>query len=399
MMKASLIMGMLLVLAGLAAASGKFDKLTEQFRENDATGTASAAHTHGQSDVTGLTAALGGKLATPATPSGYAVLYWSGAAWTTKGETTLAVDISSVTGGSTLPASVTAVESRALNLEINLGVTWAMALASSQGFYGGFSDPFTTDSLATKTGAYYNSSTDLYDTVTPGTSDLTSPGMTTYPADGGHESNPSATIDNNTGTYCANESVTVDLTSGYAVTSCEVRYLSNSPDSIIFYGSNNNTSWTQLHSTGTITWDTNPKTFTWDNSTAYRYVKYTKSLHGGAGSYVAEIQWFGATTADVTLVTSAWATDFAPASALWCALVQFVDTPTLGTDIKGYLSRDGSTWAEVTLTDGGLVGATYHIVYGEAAPGGTGNALYWKCTTHNSKQLRFKWCGVPASQE
>jgi hypothetical protein len=396
-------------------AAGKVDKQAGGlWREDDesAANTALAAHASA-TDVHGLS----GKLDAPATPSGYAVLYYNGSAWATKAETTLAVDVSSVTGladalsAKATTASVTAVGARATNLEVNLGILAAQTVATAMRFYGGYSDPFTSDSLATKTGAYYNASTDLYDTQTPGDTDKTAGRTPTGSSE--HGSYPwTNAVDDDTGTFgsCSAtgspSTLTVDLGSAFVLSAYTMLARSGdaggAPTAWTFQGSNNGTDWTTLD-TRTGQNIATKQTYSLSNTTGYRYCRWSVSALSNEAytMQMAEVEVFGGVTQDITLVSGKWPMAYEASSGLWLALVQFVDTPTLGTDIKAYLSFDDATYTQVTLVDAGLVlGGTYHVLYAEGVPGGTyTDGVYWKATTHNTKALRFKWAGFAGQEE
>ena len=72
-------------------------------------------------------------------------------------------------------------------------------------------------------------------------------------------------------------------------------------------------------------------------------------------------------------------------------------TATINTDIKGYVSRDGTNFTEVTLVDKGSIG-TYNLLTAidEDVSDATSNqtdggvAMKWKITTHNQASNMYQ---------
>jgi hypothetical protein len=338
---------------------------------------------------------------------------------------------------------VTALASRTLHLEVNAGILAASVIATAQGFYGGYSDPFTSNSLATAQNAHYDEGTDTYGTQTPGTvqqipSDLT-PTVQHDPDGGGYHTDMHRVSDNGTvSSLFLNDGVktTDDLTkivtlgangvetTGWPYRPAKVTWDFGAGNEKVFTtvkwiggkvsraaeangwqirASNDGSTFTMLYGNSTDSGDYYYSgSADFENTTAYRYWQlYCKYTGNQTNYFFGEIELMGAQTQAITLVSSAWAMGFTPTSCLWQALVEFVaGGGATVADISAYASFDNSTWAQATLTDGGATGSgTYHVVYGSVVPGGTpGTNVYWKAITV-AKPMRFKWGGVPASQE
>jgi hypothetical protein len=291
-------------------------------------------------------------------------------------------------------ATVTALASRVTANELNTGLVAAKTLAADSGLYGGWVDPFTSDSLATSTNAYYSASTDLYSTEVPGTSCVLV---------GGTTSDTNAFDENDATQTEYSVYVTYDLGAGNTKSATGADTLATGgfggDGDVLLQGSNNGTDFTLIYEFEDTVDNIRSESGVLIGIPAYRYFRFLREGGGGPIAQWKECRVFAAATNDITLVSAAQAIDIVPGTAMWASLVKFTDTPTLGTDLKGYLSRDGSTWVEATLADYGLVD-TYHLVYGTATLTGASNqTLYWKATTHNTKRLDFKAYIIPASQE
>ena len=86
---------------------------------------------------------------------------------------------------------------------------------------------------------------------------------------------------------------------------------------------------------------------------------------------------------------------FIPYTARVVLVEQDVDSITLNTDLKCYVSSDGgSTWDQVTLVEKPTVTADQRLLVGMVTLTGADSQLLWKVTTHNTKQLYISGVGV-----
>jgi len=104
-------------------------------------------------------------------------------------------------------------------------------------------------------------------------------------------------------------------------------------------------------------------------------------------------------TNNMTLISESSTAQAVPESARIVLLEEDVDSITLNTDIKAYVSRDGgSTWAQATLTDIGNYDATKQILAGNvdltASGIGSGTSLEYKIETLNNKDAKFHGVGL-----
>jgi|GEM_PF-4757473 len=97
---------------------------------------------------------------------------------------------------------------------------------------------------------------------------------------------------------------------------------------------------------------------------------------------------------EMTLASVSRAADTAPSAAQIAIWEEDVDTVTLNTDIKAYVSSDdGATWDEVLLSEktnlnaGRLLGGTVDLTVGDTE-------MRWKITTHNDKALKIHAAGM-----
>lgn len=133
-------------------------------------------------------------------------------------------------------------------------------------------------------------------------------------------------------------------------------------------------------------------------TTAYRYhrLKIDPGEPGAARTICAEVEFFESDPpVNMTLISNAQTAGVAPAKAQFTALLEAVDTITLNTDCKAYVSSDGgTTYDQLTLKDYGDHGSGIAVVSGEAALTGGGTSMRWKFETLNVKVLRLRAVGV-----
>ena len=172
-------------------------------------------------------------------------------------------------------------------------------------------------------------------------------------------------------------------------------YFSNSaPASGTFQGSNDGSSWTTLKTLSGLSWSANEiKTFTFSNTTAYRYFILNITPASG-GPNVQEIEILEPGLAvNMTLISENFTAETAPTESSAVFLHQPVDSVTLNTDILGYISRDaGTTWTQGTIVDAGSFDSTTNILTMNAVdissqPSGT--SMKYKLVTANAKEQRI----------
>ena len=103
---------------------------------------------------------------------------------------------------------------------------------------------------------------------------------------------------------------------------------------------------------------------------------------------------------DMTLQSVAQSSDF-NAYALRCFLLeQDVDSVTLNTDLKLYVSADGgSNFDEVTLSALASFYGSKNLLTGSVTISNQGASVVWKVTTHNSKALNLFGVVIAWKQE
>jgi len=102
---------------------------------------------------------------------------------------------------------------------------------------------------------------------------------------------------------------------------------------------------------------------------------------------------------NMTLISENTVAQSVPESARIVLLEEDVDSITINTDIKAYVSRDGgSTYAQVTLSDIGNYDATKQILAGTVdltqSGIGSGTSLKYKIETANEKDLKIHATGL-----
>ena len=100
---------------------------------------------------------------------------------------------------------------------------------------------------------------------------------------------------------------------------------------------------------------------------------------------------------DITMISNGFTAQAAPSTIRAVVFEEDIDSITINTDLKLYVSRDGGTnWGLVTLTDEGDYETGKQIWIGQAdvssQPSGT--SVKYKITTHNTKQLRVHGVSV-----
>tara|TARA_B100000519_G_scaffold201682_1_gene217939 strand:+ start:667 stop:1668 length:1002 start_codon:yes stop_codon:yes gene_type:complete len=261
-------------------------------------------------------------------------------------------------------------------------------------FNNGAADPFDSDTLATKTNATYSADDDYYHN--PDAEDLVSDDSTTWAtasamlSGGTTNRNPEALGNgSNTGAW----TLQVDFGSG------------NEQDIIkagFQYGGYSGTrtgSW--QHSDNGSSW-TDAATFNFTQSAdyyqsfssagAHRYWRLNLTAYSGS-TYTA-ILWVRfyrqLTTDNMTLISNALTASSAPSTGFITVQADPVDSVTVNTDLKAFISRDGgSNYSEVTLA-AGATNSNFINYEGSvdisSQPSGT--SMKYKVTTHNNKEIR-----------
>ena len=118
----------------------------------------------------------------------------------------------------------------------------------------------------------------------------------------------------------------------------------------------------------------------------------------GAGVYDGAFRLYKSIPVDMVLISNGFTAKTANPATARLVIVEVNDnTPTLNTDIKGWVSRDsGSTWTQITLADRGAFSTTQNIYYGSATISGqpAGSTVKWKITTHNNKTFYIRGVGL-----
>lgn len=99
---------------------------------------------------------------------------------------------------------------------------------------------------------------------------------------------------------------------------------------------------------------------------------------------------------NMTLVSTTTTAEAVPNTARLILFEEDVDSATLNSDFKGYVSRDNSTWSQVTLLDNGGYQSGRRIVSGSAdlSSEALSATVRWKVTTHNARLLKLHGVGL-----
>jgi len=104
------------------------------------------------------------------------------------------------------------------------------------------------------------------------------------------------------------------------------------------------------------------------------------------------------TSYDMTLISNTVNANSVPENSRIVLFEEDIDTLTLNTDLKAWVSRDGgSTWAQVTLSDVGDYDDEKRILAGSVdltqSGIGSGTSMKYKVTTHNNKGIKLYGIG------
>jgi len=299
-------------------------------------------------------------------------------------------------------------EKNALNILLNAFRIAINGALSVFGMVDGFVDEFedetgidTTDSL----NEVYDSTNDLYESDLVYGSDQTGSGTASASSEAeGAAAN--AFANDGTSTFwgysgTGSGSLTYDFGSGVTKTiqkytiRARGSFENQSPKAWTLEGSNNGSAWTTLDTRSGVTgWTAGEiKTFTFSNSTAYRYYRISITENdGGGNTTISEVEFMEGTVNDMTLISEPQTAEVEPKTARIVVFEEDVDAVTLNTDLKAYVSRDsGVTWTQITLADEGDYGSGKRILTGQvgitAQPSGT--AMRYKIETDNNKKLKL----------
>jgi hypothetical protein len=100
---------------------------------------------------------------------------------------------------------------------------------------------------------------------------------------------------------------------------------------------------------------------------------------------------------NMTLISNAQVAESVPTSARIVLFEEDVDSITLNTDLKAYVSRDnGATYSQVTLVNEGYYATSKNILAGlvdiSAQP--SGDDIKYKIETLNNKNLKIHGTGI-----
>lgn len=304
-----------------------------------------------------------------------------------------------VTGGMTADqlARLTVDEQR---IALLTGDLMAHTGAGDQQWLQAFIDAMQDNTgMAVPTGAYYNSVSRCWSTVTPASTNVavnaTASDSNEY---GGYPA--SNANDGNGGTMWlagANYSnIWLALDFGVGNTQNVTKYaivtgynLADTDMAWTFQGSNNGSSWTQLDYQNTTGWSySERREYALAASASYRYYRllFASGSGGPYGYAITEFQLYGASVTNITLRTVTTATSASPTHGSLLAVCQELDAVTLNTDVVAKIGKNGTTGiVTLALAKIATIGA-YAIYFGEADyASGTGVTMQAELDTANTK--------------
>ena len=323
----------------------------------------------------------------------------------------------------TVAARLTAIESAGVDESVIMNIylnSFRIAILGSYAIMDmakGISDEYEDETgidTTTSTHEDYDSANDLYSPEKSYGSDILTGGTAT--ADSHHNNEaayaPDKAVDGSTAGGWASMNTAYphwwkyDLGSGNDKTA---RQLTIYPamdstfariKNFVLSGSNNDSDWTTLKTDVTVNSET-LQTFTFTNTTSYRYYKIAiSSVWGGSfpnQPHVKEFQLMEETIDNMTLVSETFVADSAPDDARIIIFEEDVDAITLNTDIKAYVSRDdGANYTQITLTDEGNYSGSKRILSGTADISGQAEDtdMVYKIESLNTKDLKLHGVGL-----
>lgn len=301
----------------------------------------------------------------------------------------------------------------------------AMALANANDVAGPkgpfyLADPFTADSLATKTDATYDATNDLYynpgafssDQIPDMTGNTTPSGTASASDETGGLASSAMTDDISAGNAWQANAATGWIAYEFTAAKTITRYTLQAMASFASFPANgypkswtfdgyNGSGWDVLDTQANVAvWSTSEKR-TYDISSPASYSKYRLNISANQGdpswTHLGELEMMtGGTSLDMTLEPTAGVLDTAnPTDLMGYFLIEPVDALTMGTDVIGKLSIDGgTTLATGTWTKVGPFGAgTVELWRLDAdVSAQTGTSVCWQITTANAKGMKLHSC-------
>ena len=135
------------------------------------------------------------------------------------------------------------------------------------------------------------------------------------------------------------------------------------------------------------------KTITCSGGTAKRFHRAFLTEGGGAQtSFCAELEFTETSTINMVLQSVTFTAVATPTNARIILFEEDVDSVTINTDLKAFVSRDGgTTFTQITLIDEGNFETSKQLLAASIDISGqpTGTSMKWKITTHNTKALKI----------
>jgi len=216
----------------------------------------------------------------------------------------------------------------------------------------------------------------------------------------------------------ASEWLKYDLGSGITKTIQQIVIVArggNSPKDFTFQGSNDNSNWTTLLTVSGWTYDEHwalspapeegdyagRQTWQFSNSIAYRYyrinVTATTNNQGPQIVRLDGMELLPSVISNMTLKSNVKVATIVPTSARVVLFEEDVDSVTVNTDLKAYVSRNnGTTYSQVTLEDEGnyITGARILSGVVDISAQPSGSNMKYKIETLNSKNLKLHGTSV-----
>lgn len=173
-------------------------------------------------------------------------------------------------------------------------------------------------------------------------------------------------------------------------------FLLGNASSFKLQGSNDNTNWDDLYTQATTTATAEVFNITSGiTSGNYRYHRINLNGNGANSCSIAEVEFYEAVVVNsLTVASTALTAASAPSTMSALVRVDYVDTPTLNTDLMLDVSRDGgTTWTTSTLSlaytaPGSIKVLTTNNVSVSGQPSGT--SPKWRIRTANNKMVHIR---------
>jgi len=135
----------------------------------------------------------------------------------------------------------------------------------------------------------------------------------------------------------------------------------------------------------------------WNSVGSHRYWRLYLTNTPGSGPWITEMEWYTGARQNMTLISQSFTAESQPDEVRLVLFEEDVDTITVNTDLKAYISRDGgTTWSQVTLSDEGDYASSKRILSGSVDVSGqpSGTSMKWKVVTDNNKNLKLHGVGM-----